>query len=305
MTQFPPPTRRHARPGFTVVELLVVVALITLLIALLFPAFAYVRASARNTGCMNNQRQIAQAHATYTTANKGKFVSPRTDREGVTTSHTASERLMPWVLAIEDNSNYTQGGVELPAAIEEGALFPYVGSLATYVSPNEPLTDKTNPLTGANRRLRSYSLNAFVGVSRVNEDPTLTNSIAAGLSLPVQYFDTTSLGQLKHPSRTLCSIIEDDRVKFNQQGWLVDPVQNRWIDSPAMWQPKSITHSYMDGSIGSYAIVNPDLVTALETTPHNYLQPNDPDLDFAVDWKYFRDRLLPGVVPNSTYGFSE
>ena len=51
--------------GFTLIELLVVVAIIALLAAMLFPVFARAREKARQTSCMNNQRQIVAAIHMY------------------------------------------------------------------------------------------------------------------------------------------------------------------------------------------------------------------------------------------------
>jgi prepilin-type N-terminal cleavage/methylation domain-containing protein len=53
------------RKGFTLIELLVVIAIIAILAAILFPVFAKAREKARQTSCMNNQKQIATAALMY------------------------------------------------------------------------------------------------------------------------------------------------------------------------------------------------------------------------------------------------
>ncbi len=59
-----PPTRSR-RPGFTLIELLVVISIMALLIALLLPALARSRRSARAAECLSNLRQHGVAFNLY------------------------------------------------------------------------------------------------------------------------------------------------------------------------------------------------------------------------------------------------
>jgi prepilin-type N-terminal cleavage/methylation domain-containing protein/prepilin-type processing-associated H-X9-DG protein len=69
------PVERPRRAGFTLIELLVVIAIIAILAAILFPVFAKAREKARQTTCMNNQRQIATSILMYAQDNDELFPS--------------------------------------------------------------------------------------------------------------------------------------------------------------------------------------------------------------------------------------
>jgi len=64
---------RHPATGFTLIELLVVIAIIALLAAILFPVFAKAREKARQTQCINNQKQICVAINMYIQDNDEMF----------------------------------------------------------------------------------------------------------------------------------------------------------------------------------------------------------------------------------------
>src|SRR5436853_6053210 len=67
-------TDRRARAGFTLIEVLVVVAIIALLVASLLPSLAKARLQAKRTMCLNNVRSMEQAHWMYMTSNGGFLI---------------------------------------------------------------------------------------------------------------------------------------------------------------------------------------------------------------------------------------
>ncbi len=70
------------RAGFTLVEHLVVIAIIGILAAILLPALAKARESARRTACVNNLKQLGMILSVYAGENHGKY-PPLQDQLGV------------------------------------------------------------------------------------------------------------------------------------------------------------------------------------------------------------------------------
>ncbi|HOD81359.1 MAG: hypothetical protein BWX88_02303 [Planctomycetes bacterium ADurb.Bin126] len=66
-----PPSQGDRRHGFTLVELLVVVSIISLLLTLLVPSLGRAKRLARIGMCGSNMRQVIQAFASYATQNRG------------------------------------------------------------------------------------------------------------------------------------------------------------------------------------------------------------------------------------------
>ncbi|HEX2952235.1 MAG TPA: DUF1559 domain-containing protein, partial [Armatimonadota bacterium] len=69
---------RLTKEGFTLIELLVVIAIIAIIAAILFPVFAKAREKARQTQCMNNQKQIVTAIMMYAQEHDEKVPAEQT-----------------------------------------------------------------------------------------------------------------------------------------------------------------------------------------------------------------------------------
>jgi prepilin-type N-terminal cleavage/methylation domain-containing protein len=299
---------RPARTGFTVTELLVVVAIVGLIVALVIPTIGKVRSKSRTLKCLTNQRTITMANYTYATSNQSRFASPRTDSQGtlyVNGGNVGSGSAHCWVKA--EGANLAPGGqFEKPSAIEQGSLYSYIGDIKSYISPDEPTNPLASNISSTGTRVRSYSFNALLGSTRPDELPEFDDDFTSnmyGVTPQLSQYNATTIGTIKSPQRMMATIVEDDSVAYNNEGWLVLPQTSNWIDWPAGWRPDAITMSYVDGSTDSYELANPDLPNNWDSNGHRWQQPADAGAGIAVDWKFFRDRLNPGVIPNSTYLF--
>ena len=91
------------RRGFTIIELLVVIGIITILAALLFPVFARTREKARSATCQGNLRQLGLATLMYVADYDETYPWSRSGYDGVIdpTAQYWDEALMPYVKNVQ------------------------------------------------------------------------------------------------------------------------------------------------------------------------------------------------------------
>lgn len=79
MSQVRQNPRQNRLSGFTLVELLVVIGIISVLIMLLLPALSAAREQARKTMCLANLHELGLATTEYTTENNSFYPDHRSN----------------------------------------------------------------------------------------------------------------------------------------------------------------------------------------------------------------------------------
>jgi len=108
-------------PGFTLTELLVVIAVVGILVTLSLPVLCRGREAARMAVCLSNLRQLSVAAGSYAADYGGSF-----------------PHFWDWLHATSGQSSTTQD-------ITTGALYPYVKNRATYLCPTDRLALSSGP----------------------------------------------------------------------------------------------------------------------------------------------------------------
>ena len=248
------------RKAFTLVELLVVVAVIGILISLLLPAISRFRVQAQSTECLTNQRNLIAAYTQYSIDKNGRVPGTDTGTYSYDWMQTVGGQHNPdddCCSGFQTNvSNWDEFGdetnpnTEYIAAFTKGSLWDYIGDLDVYSSPQDPRLIN-DPET---YRLRSYSFSAFAGKE------AYCRGCTSGL---VSAADSYS--QFRDPSNQLSTLCEADTRGANLNGFLqlsnwIDPgfapcsSSFEWTDEPVVWNPGRWNVSFIDGSVVSYQL---------------------------------------------------
>jgi prepilin-type N-terminal cleavage/methylation domain-containing protein/prepilin-type processing-associated H-X9-DG protein len=215
---------RHRQQAFTIIELMVVIAIIAILAGLLLPALSRSKGKASQSVCINNFKQLTLAWKMYADENDGRLVTTYYFKDGqvntnawVRGSMNDNTAIYPRVDAgVKDSGN--------PNGIMRGSLYPYSKSVDIYRCP----MDKSE-------RVRSYSLNGWMGGSPVTGQTEF------------RVYERET--EIVKPSPSSAWVFIDEHERSINDGWFaVDMRGNRGIlDAPATRHGDSFALSFADG----------------------------------------------------------
>jgi prepilin-type N-terminal cleavage/methylation domain-containing protein len=244
--------------AFTLVELLVAIAVIGILAALLLPALARSKENALRATCLNNQKQLDLAWQMYA------------DQSGGSLALNDWEYRVGVVVQSPSNS-WVTGNAALdpdPATITNGTLYPYVKSTTVYRCP----TDNSMILGASSPTWRSYSLSCFMGGPPEDNEWNVT---------PLR-----KLSQIQNTSACL-TFLEEDISTIDDGHFLYSPAITNWINVPAWRHQNGDVLAFADGHLeywkwrgalpaSTYLAGGPDLTNAAALADLNRLQKTAP-----------------------------
>jgi prepilin-type N-terminal cleavage/methylation domain-containing protein len=194
---------RPARGGFSLVELLIVIAIIAVLVALLLPATRRVRGPAERAQCQNNLRQLILAlHSFESTGGTAPYLSTdhpdgptgRAFPPGCFGPGTVPEERLSWMVALlpylEQDSLYRQFDVErgyagnLPAA--QTGIKMFLCPAAKHAATDEAATHYV-AMAGIGRDAAAQPAgaagNGFMGYDRLTSLATIPDGTSNTIAL--------------------------------------------------------------------------------------------------------------------------
>ena len=218
---------RHG--GFTLVELLVVAAIIGILAGLLLPALAASKANARGIVCQNNNKQLVTAWLMYAD-DHAQGLAYNLGGGAARTNLNWAAGVLDWELS-GDNTNLV--------GLTEAALGSYAGKVsAIYRCPSDSALSGPQRAAGWSSRARSYSMNASVGdAGEISISGVNSNNPGY-----VQFFRLTSM-----PAPSRIFVFLDEHPDSISDGYFVNrSYYPEWIRLPASWHNGAAAFSFAD-----------------------------------------------------------
>jgi prepilin-type N-terminal cleavage/methylation domain-containing protein/prepilin-type processing-associated H-X9-DG protein len=248
------------RPSFTLIELLIVIAVLALLLAILLPALSLARAKGREVACLSNLKQLQTCAKLYSMDYDG-FLPPNRNVYNIGTG----EPLVGW----NDSMTWCAGLAPFDTTtenIQRSLLFPYNRSTGIYRCPSDMSRVKTQggQLLSI-RRARSYSLSQSINGYPY---PQLF-AVGSGGPTPIKYYPPSFAKEHEiedpPPARLLFFVgVHEDSILDSHFGipprgptWEANPPN--WWDLPAGRHSQGDNFSFADCHVEHWRWVKPKI----------------------------------------------
>ena len=214
--------------AFTLIEMLVVIAVIAILAGLLLPALSKAKVEAQSVACLNNLKQLQLCWLMYAHDNHDTL-APNNYVYSVDTGG-------PLLLSLSWCLGNTRTDITT-SNIEHGLLFPYNRSAAIYHCPADRSTVETpDGVKLPQLRRRSYNMS-----EAVNGVPTLAGLPSFG-----------KLSEIDFPSPSALFVfldVHEAGISDSLFGipWPGSSFTNQWWDLPANRHKQGCSFSFADG----------------------------------------------------------
>jgi prepilin-type N-terminal cleavage/methylation domain-containing protein/prepilin-type processing-associated H-X9-DG protein len=144
-----------SRRAFTLTEILVVIAVVGLLAAILFPVLNRVRANSRTSTCSSNLRQIGVALSLYRTDNSGLYPPVVTLESSPTPSNGQGVKTQgTWLMSLNLRSPLLCPDVDLSLKDKEPDLLPFLSGYAANFNLTRYLGTRAQPILAGRSDIR-------------------------------------------------------------------------------------------------------------------------------------------------------
>jgi len=224
--------------AFSLIELIVVIAIIVLLTAMLLPVLSHSKGKAESMTCSNNLKQLSLAWLLYADENGDLLVNNHGVPETLARRQTWANNVLDWQSS-DDNTNL--------ALLADSKLAPFANrSTQIYKCPADREPAPNGP------RTRSVSMNAMMG-----NPGELTNRFNPEY---VQFFKRTDIS-----SPAGLFVFLDEQADTLNDGFFVNRLDNyTWGNLPGSYHNRGANFVFADGHAESHRWLVPSTVRPVQ-----------------------------------------
>jgi len=282
----------YGRRAFTLIELLIVIAIIAVLLTILAPALHVAKEAAKGSVCLGNQRILGSAYVMYADDNKFRLPCGYVSRRSMDLPTWCRPPLRLGAPYYDYFGEKAAGSEGFPLledrelGIRSGVLYKYTNSVEAYHCPGDRrlYEGTSNGIGPEYHAFRSYALpDSLVACDAVND--IQKDDLSVPQDKVINKLDTLKMPEDKFtfgeepydmPSGTA----------FNHGSWSFEPYRNlwEWWDPAGTFHNDALTLAFADGHAKMYKWKDErSIVYHNNRGVGENPQPNNPDILWFVE----------------------